>query len=55
MYVRLTLPDPPPPDVLRARIAAQLRGMSMAQRRAVAANVKRVQAYVKAIQNEIER
>ena len=55
VYVRLTLPDPPPPDVLRELIVAQLRGMSMAQRRAVAANVKRVQAYVKAIQNEIER
>jgi len=55
VYVRLTLPDPPPPDVLREQVATQLAGLSVAQRRAVLANVKRVQTYVKAIQNEIER
>ena len=49
VYVLLTLPDPPPPGVLREQIAARLSQLSIAQRSDVVANLKRVLAYVKAI------
>ena len=53
-YVRLTLPDPPPPGVLRDQIAAQVKAMSVAQRKAALANLERVQAYVKAVAGELD-
>jgi len=55
VYVLLTLPDPPPPGVLREQIAARVRGLSIAQRRAAVANLERVQAYVKAISTEMKK
>src|SRR5438094_1690110 len=55
VYVLLTLPDPPPPGVLRQQIAARVRGLSLAQRRAALANLKRVQAYAKAIATQLKK
>jgi hypothetical protein len=54
IYVLLTLPDPPPPDVLRKQIEARLRGMSIAQRSAALTNLKQMQKYVNAIANELK-
>jgi hypothetical protein len=54
VYVLLTLPDPPPPGVLRKQIEAYLRGMSIAQRRAALTNLKQMQEYVDAIAKELK-
>ena len=55
VYVQLTLPDPPPPDVLRQQIAVTIRGLSIAQRNAVLANLERVRMYVKAFATEMKK
>ena len=47
--------DPPPPGVLRQQIAARVRGLSLAQRRAALANLARVQAYAKAIATQLKK
>ena len=55
VYVLLTLPDPPPPGVLRNQVAARIRGLSIAQRRGALASLERMQAYVKAIATEMKK
>lgn len=52
VYVLLTLPDPPPPDVLRSQFEAGLRNLSIAQRRNAINALKQVQKHVNAIAGE---
>jgi hypothetical protein len=54
IYVLLTLPDPPPPDLLRKQIEARLRGMSIAQRNATQTSLKQMQQYLNAIERELK-
>jgi hypothetical protein len=49
VYVRLTLPDPPPPEVLRTLI----REMDATERRALQARVKTLGAFVKGLEKEL--
>jgi len=52
VYVLLTLPDPPPPEVLRREFEAGLRKLSIAQR-AVAKNaLKQVQKHLNTVAGE---
>jgi hypothetical protein len=50
-----TLPHPPPREVLRKQIDVLVRGLSIARRRAVLANLERVQAYVEAVAAELKK
>jgi hypothetical protein len=54
VLARLTLPDPPPPDILRQQIKALLKGLSIAQRRAALANLNRLQSYLNAASREFK-
>jgi len=49
VYIRLTLPDPPPPEVLRALI----REMDASERKALQARVKALGAFVKGVEKEL--
>ncbi len=55
VLVRLTLPDPPPLEVLRRRIKSRVHELSIAKRRAVLANLERLQACAKTIATELKR
>jgi hypothetical protein len=48
MYVITTLPDPPPPGILRAEIEAGLKGKTKAQRQSIQREVGRLRTYLDA-------
>ena len=49
VYIKLTLPDPPPIEVLRPL----LRGMDATERRALQARIKTLGALVKSVEKEL--
>jgi murein DD-endopeptidase MepM/ murein hydrolase activator NlpD len=53
VYVKLTLPDPPPIEVVRARLAAMLQRMSPAERKQTLANVQQWTRWLEGVQREI--
>lgn len=53
VYVDLTLPDPPPFDVLAERIQEVIRGMGPEARRRALAEVHKVQVYADAVAQEL--
>jgi hypothetical protein len=55
VFVRLTFPDPQPLKVLRTRIKALVHELSIAKRRAVLANLERIQAYAKTIATQFKK
>ena len=53
VYVRLTLPDPPPPEVLRREIQALVKNMDAAEKKAAATRAKALGAFAKALEKEL--
>ncbi len=53
IYVRLTLPDPPPPEVLRENIREAVKGMSPEERTRALSHVRSVVAYASAVEKEL--
>ncbi|HBL30594.1 MAG TPA: hypothetical protein DD490_27480 [Acidobacteria bacterium] len=53
VYIRLTLPDPPPPDVLAPEIRALVRDMDAGERKAALARAKSLGAFAKALEKEL--
>ncbi len=53
IYVRLTLPDPPPFEKLRGRIREMIDGMSIAERREALSEAKRLAEYADALEKEL--
>jgi hypothetical protein len=55
VYVRLTLPDPPPIETLIAQVQAQVRGLSPEERRSAMDRVKGLREYVDVLERELDR
>jgi hypothetical protein len=55
VYIDLTLPDPPPFEVVRDRVRALIEKMSPAEKRSALARLKSIGAYHKELQRELER
>ena len=53
IYVRLTLPDPPPIEVLRENIREALKNMTTDERNRALVHVRAVQAYANAVEREL--
>jgi hypothetical protein len=53
LYVKLTLPDPPPIEVLRPRIVQVLRSMSRAERRRTLARIEGWSGWLRALGQEV--
>jgi hypothetical protein len=53
VYVKLTLPDPPPPEVLREQVRRLARQMSPAERRRVAKSLNEFAASVEILKKEL--
>ena len=53
VYVRLTLPDPPPIDVIRERLRESVREMGPAEREYALANAKVLGEYVRVVEEEV--
>jgi hypothetical protein len=53
IYVRLTLPDPPPPEVLKAGIREAINKMSVEERRVTAVRAKALAQYAATIEKEL--
>ena len=53
VYVKLTLPDPPPIDVIRAYARTLVRTASAAEKRQALSRMRALQAYVRAIEQEL--
>jgi hypothetical protein len=54
IYVDLTLPDPPPPDVWTTQIQEAVAGMTRAERSAALTRVKALRAGIEIMQKELE-
>jgi len=54
LYVRLHLPDPPPPDVLRKNVQEAIHGMTADQRSHALARLKLLRLYADALGHELE-
>jgi hypothetical protein len=54
-YVNLTLPDPPPLDVIVMQVREQVRAMSPAARARATERVRALQGYLQALQAELAR
>ena len=54
-YIKLTLPDPPPPGVLRTEIREAVQAMSAAEKRSALAKVETLAVYVSALKTELRR
>jgi Peptidase family M23 len=52
-YIRLTLPDPPPLDVIPAQVRAQVSRMSASERQRALARLKRLREYVDVLAREL--
>lgn len=55
IYVDLSLPNPPPDEVVRDRIRTLVRGMGPGEKRKALARLKSLDAYHKELQRELER
>jgi hypothetical protein len=53
VYVRLTLPDPPPPDVLAKEIALLVHGMDATEIRVATVRVKALRGYVESMEKAL--
>jgi hypothetical protein len=53
VYVRLHLPDPPPPDVWVAQIRGIIKTMSSAERRAASGRAKALVAFANVLEKEL--
>lgn len=53
VYVRLTLPDPPPDGVLAKEIALLVRGMDETERSVAATRVKALRGYVEGMEKAL--
>jgi len=53
-YVRLTLPDPPPIDVVTSEVRARVRGMNAAEREQALARLQGLREYVDVIARELQ-
>lgn len=53
VYVRLTLPDPPPIEVLRREIQAMVKDMDAGERKSALARAKALGAFAKALEKEL--
>jgi hypothetical protein len=55
IYVRLTLPDPPPIEVLVEQIRKQVRGLSEVERRQALERVKALSQSIEVLERELDR
>jgi len=55
IYIRLTLPDPGPPETLRTQILAFVRTMTPEQRRGALGRLKTLEAYTNAIEDALRK
>ncbi len=53
VYVRLTLPDPPPDGVLTKEIAVLVRGMDETERSVVTTRVRALRSYVEGMEQAL--
>jgi murein DD-endopeptidase MepM/ murein hydrolase activator NlpD len=54
IYVLLTLPDPPPPEVIERQVSATVKTMPPAERKRALARAKKFMVFVQALQRELE-
>jgi murein DD-endopeptidase MepM/ murein hydrolase activator NlpD len=53
VYVALTLPDPPPEEILRARIQERVEAMTPAERRHALGEARKLRTYADALEKEL--
>ena len=54
VYVLLTLPDPPPLEVIESQVRAMVKSMAPAERKSALSRANAFMAYVQALQRELE-
>ena len=55
VYIRLTLPDPPPIDVMRTQVREMVESMNAEERKIAFARADALEAYATLFKREIDR